>query len=118
MAKKTYSGQVSVTAVSRKGESGDAMDVKSTPLTVRMRDNISVLQGIGLGLRQSMIELGDKHEPEHGGVMTGAGCGSDAIILEWKGRHAVVYGRDLIRAWVMTFAPEDAVRIPASEEPT
>ena len=51
-----------------------------------------------------MLTIGDD-EPEVGSVSTGAGLGSDAIILHWRDRRAVIFGRDLFKAWVATFAP-------------
>jgi hypothetical protein len=65
-----------------------------------------------LVLGVEMLSLGDKDDPAHGSVVTGSGCGSDAIVLSWRGRGAIVRGKDLIRAWVSTWAPEDAKRMP------
>ncbi len=64
-------------------------------------------EGIALGLRQEMLSMGDV-----GAVLTGTGLGSDAIILKWGDRQALVRGSELLRAWVSTFAPEDADRFP------
>lgn len=64
------------------------------------------------GLRQEMISL-HSHDAKIGGVDVGAGLGSDAILLTWGKRARVVRGRDLLRAWVETFAPDEAERIPS-----
>ena len=67
-------------------------------------------ESISLGFRQQMFTLGDGEDK--GGVATGAGWGTDAIILTWGDKTAVVRGLDLLRAWVQTFAPEDAKHFP------
>lgn len=64
------------------------------------------------GLRQAMITLEDGGE-RIGGVDTGAGLGSDTVLLSWRDRAVYVRGRDLLRAWVETFAPDEAERIPS-----
>lgn len=68
-------------------------------------------ESLVLGFRQEMISVGDPKKPDHGGVMCGAGCGTDFIILEWKGRSALVRGNELFKAWVATFDPESAKRM-------
>lgn len=105
---RSRSGGV-LTAQSSTGESSNARDVEAMPLTVPIHDNITVMQSIGLGFRMAMLHIGDD---EADGVATGTGLGSDAIQLQWRGRRAVVFGRDLFKAWVATFAPEDAERMP------
>jgi hypothetical protein len=77
--------------------------------------------GFALGYRAEMFELSDGQG--HGGaVATGSGFGSDFIVMDWtdaKGqRHAgVVRGLDLLRAWVATFAPEEAKDFPKGLAP-
>lgn len=73
---------------------------------VPVRDIENASEAIALGFRQSMLELGP------GSVSTGAGLGTDWIILEWDGKTVVVRGSELLKAWVSTFAPEDAARFP------
>lgn len=46
-------------------------------------------------------------------MSTGAGCGTDAIILEWEGHSAVLRGRDLLRVFVGTVDPAAAERLPS-----
>jgi len=84
--------------------------MKRIALQVPVQDELTQRESIGLGLRQEMITIDDGDV--HGSVTVGAGLGSDSIILEWKGRRAVVRGRDLLRAWMMRFAPGDAKRLP------
>lgn len=64
----------------------------------------------GLCLLQEMMAVGEGKES--GSLATGTGLGSDAIVMQWKGRRALVLGRDLFKAWVATWAPEDAARWP------
>ena len=61
-------------------------------------------------LKANMLEIGEG--ADRGGVDTCTGLGSDAIILYWKDKQAVVQGRDLLRAWIETFDPKTAKRIP------
>jgi hypothetical protein len=63
-------------------------------------------------LGMEMLAIGDRDDEARGRVVTGSGCGSDAILLEWKGRAALVRGRDLLKAWMSQWAPEDAARLP------
>lgn len=65
--------------------------------------------GIALGFRQEMLGVEGM-----GSVCTGAGLGTDFIILEWKGRTAFVRGSELLKSWVSTFAPDDAAQFPES----
>jgi hypothetical protein len=111
-ARKRVKGEIIVTASRGKGESCDARDVPSTPVVIPVHDNISTMQSIGLGFRMQMLSIGEEMTPERGSVATGTGLGSDAIQLEWRGRKAVVFGRDLFKAWVATFAPDDVARMP------
>jgi hypothetical protein len=103
-------GEIACTARSG-GETSDLSQHPFTKLSVPIRDGISDMQGIGLGFRMGMLSVGDKNG-ERGSLSTGTGLGSDAIILEWRGRRAVIRGRDLFKAWVATFAPEDVERMP------
>lgn len=68
-------------------------------------------ESISLGYRQEMFSLAVGNR-EVGSVCTGAGYGTDAVILRWGDRSVVIKGRDLLRAWVVTFAPDEAERIP------
>jgi hypothetical protein len=93
---------------------------RSGDLSVPFRNTVGV-EGIALGYRAEMFELSDGQG--HGGaVATGSGFGSDFIVMDWtdaKGqRHAgVVRGLDLLRAWVATFAPEEAKDFPKGLAP-
>lgn len=69
--------------------------------------NVDEMEGIAGGFRQHMFSLG-----EEGSVATGAGWGTDFILLKWGEREIMVRGLDLLRVWVETFAPEDAKRFP------
>jgi hypothetical protein len=93
------------------GKSVRTEDVLKRPpagtLPVPYRD-VAEAEGLTLGFRQEMIGVGDPKKPDHGGVTCGAGCGTDFIILEWKGKTALVRGGELFRAWVATFDPESA----------
>lgn len=84
----------------------DVLDREPESLTVPIREVMGTLESMVLGLRQSMLDVED-----NGGVSTGAGLGSDFIILRWGDRQALVRGSELLRAWVATFAPEDAERL-------
>ena len=64
-------------------------------------------ESLVLGLRMNMVKMGDV-----GRVDSGGGCGTDYIILEWKGRSLLLRGSELLRAWVAAFASEDADRFP------
>ncbi len=77
-------------------------------LTIPLRE-LSDVESLACGLRQEMLSIGDKEAK--GTLCTGTGLGSDFILLEWRGRKAVVLGRDLFRLWVATFAPDDAKRM-------
>lgn len=70
-------------------------------LSVPFRE-IDGLDNLALGLRMGMLDVGNL-----GGVSTGGGCGSDYIILEWRGRHLLIRGSDLLRSWVATWADDD-----------
>lgn len=81
-------------------------------LEIPIHDGLDDAEMMIGGFRQEMISVGDPNTEEHGYVMTGAGLGSDVIHMEWRGRKAIVFGRALFKAWVETFAPEDAKRLP------
>jgi len=85
-------------------------DIPTAPLAVPIRDFPRELL-MGLGLRQDMLTLSDGND-RLGGVTTGSGLGNDFIILEWKGRYAVLRGSEIFKTWVATFAAEDAERMP------
>lgn len=98
-------GRASSRGVSASTESVLAKPVTGLTIPVRTIDNPA--EGMVLGFRQNMLEIGKR-----GSVDTGGGMGSDFIILEWDDRKALVRGSELLRAWVATFAPEDAARFP------
>ena len=81
-------------------------------LTVPVHDDLDSAEMLIGGFRQEMISMGTKGTEEYGTLMTGAGLGSDVFHLEWRGRKAIIFGRALFKAWVATFAPEDAKRMP------
>lgn len=83
----------------------------SGELTVPIRDELSGVESIALGFRQSMFDVIDGDE-EIGGVSTGGGFGTDAIILRWGDRTALVRGSELLKAWVAEFDPEAAAQFP------
>lgn len=50
-----------------------------------------------------------------GSVTTTVGSGHhDYIMLQWKHVTGMIYGRDLLRAWLSTFSPAEAGHIPWS----
>jgi hypothetical protein len=76
-------------------------------LTIPIRTIEETGEAIVLGFRQSMLTIGDI-----GSVEVGAGLGTDFIQLKWDGKTALVRGSELLKAWVATFAPEEAERFP------
>lgn len=62
-------------------------------------------------LRQSVLEL----EEADARVTCGAGVGGDFVTLQWGKRQATFYLRDVLKAWVGTFAPAEAERIPGTD---
>lgn len=88
----------------------DVIALEPAKLLVPIREPISVSQSIVLGFRQNMLEIGP------GSVSVGAGLGTDFIELEWgegdDQRRAVLRGAEILKAWVMTFDPEEAARFP------
>jgi hypothetical protein len=78
----------------------------SGALSVPVR-TLEGVESIALGFRQEMATVGPYE------IATGAGWGSDAIVLSGPdGRHAVVRGGEFLKAWVATFDAEDAARFP------
>ena len=73
---------------------------------VEFRD-LEGVESIALGFRQHMFSLGDIGE-----VATGAGWGTDAIIMRWGDRQCLVRGLDLLAAWVRTFDPDIVAEFP------
>lgn len=63
-------------------------------------------EGIALGFRQEMFAIRDSKDKVIGSVNTGAGYGTDAIILEWEERSVVISGRSILANWVATFDAE------------
>lgn len=99
-------------AISGNGEhkdfsTSDVIAKEPGELTIPIRDELETGECIVLGFRQSMLTIGDI-----GAVDIGAGLGTDFIQLTWDGRKAVVRGSELLKAWVATFAPEEAERFP------
>lgn len=80
---------------------------KPTPLLVPIRE-VGGDEGLVMGLRQEMLLIGDGQ----GSVCTGAGLGSDFIILNWGDRQAAFRGSELLKAWVATFDPKSAAKFP------
>jgi hypothetical protein len=74
--------------------------------------NISTAENIATGFRQDMFSLDNSKGEVIAEVGSGAGWGSDFITLKWGEHQAAVRGVDLLRAWVHTFDPEGAKRIP------
>lgn len=70
-------------------------------------------EGIALGFRQGMFSIDGDNGEELGGVSTGAGCGTDAIICTWGDEVFLVRGRDLLRVLVGTVDPAAAEKIPS-----
>lgn len=64
-------------------------------------------QSLLAGFRQSVLEAGP------GKVLSGAGLGSDFILLQWGEREALVRYIDILRVWVETFDSGEAERLPA-----
>lgn len=91
----------STTSIKRKPVSGDL----AVPFRV-----VEDIETIALGFRMEMFSLGDNDK--NGGVATGAGCGTDFIILSWRDKTIVIRGLELLKAWVETFAPADAEQFP------
>lgn len=83
---------------------------EGTELSVPLRE-IDTTEAIATGFRQEMLNM--KTDDGYGGsVAVGAGLGTDFITLEWNGRYAVVRGSEILKAWVKTFAPEEAAKFP------
>lgn len=81
-------------------------------LEIPIHDGLDDAEMMIGGLRQEMISVGDPETEEHGHVHVGAGLGSDVIHMQWRDRKALIFGRELFKAWVATFAPNDAKRFP------
>ena len=100
----------------KKAKKEEAKKVTLSPVNLQLQvpthDDLTGAEMLIGGLRQEMLSVGDPKTEEHGSLMTGAGLGSDVFHLEWRGRKAIIFGRDLFKAWVATFAPEDAKRMP------
>jgi hypothetical protein len=109
--KKETAMRTSISTTEGESDSTESVCRKeTTPLTVPIRDNLTQIESVALGLRQEMLSVGKKGEL--GSVTCGAGLGTDFIILEWKGRCAVMRGSELFKAWVATFDPKSAERMP------
>jgi hypothetical protein len=66
-------------------------------------------EGLAIGFRMEMITT------EFGGVSTGAGLGSDWIIVTWKDRYFVIRGVELLALFAGRVSPEDKSTILNSD---
>lgn len=87
-------------------------------LSVPARE-IDTIESISLGFRQHMLDMKDRNG--NGLDMgTGAGWGTDAIILNFKDegvdKQLLVRGSDIAIAWVNTFDPETAGKMREAQE--
>lgn len=73
---------------------------------------IGDLEGITVGFRQDMLTLSDENGIV-GEVSTGAGLGTDFILIQWKDHQIVIRGLDLLKALVKDTAPDDLERLPS-----
>jgi hypothetical protein len=92
-----------------KGKTVSTKDITKRKPSATIDVPIRALEGIdvlALGFRQEMFSVED-----FGGVDVGAGLGTDFILLKWRGKEALVRGSELLKAWVATFAPDDADRM-------
>lgn len=95
------------------GSTKELVNAPLTALTIPIRDEVPSILEMCAGFRIGVLELGDKGE-----VLSGAGCGTDFIILKWGERTAVLRHGELLRAWVATFDPEAAARFPKTLKET
>jgi len=70
--------------------------------------------GFLIGLHQEVLSLTDADGKIRMAVKSGAGLGSDRLVLVCDGEECVVFMRDLLRAWVKTVKPKMAKYIPDS----
>ena len=82
------------------------IDKEHVVLKVPIRIIESPAEGIVLGFRQEMVST------DHGGVSSGAGLGSDNIIVEWRDKTMLLRGSDLLAAWAAVVQPEDLINFP------
>lgn len=84
-------------------------------LKVPVRDEVGYKEALECGFQQEMCSFSDD-KGVVGTVSSGAGLGSDSILLKWgRGdtvRFCVIRGRDLFKAWIERFDPESASRLP------
>ena len=80
-----------------------------TDVPVRVRDEEGVLR-----LKQSVLSL-DAEGNEVANVSCGAGLGGDFVTLQFGDHQGVFYLRDVLADWVATFDPEEAKKLPRSE---
>ena len=73
-------------------------------MTIPVRE-VDGLESLALGFRVEHVTC------EHGGLYSGAGCGSPWIEIRWKERTFCIHAIELLAAVVATFDPEDAKRI-------
>jgi hypothetical protein len=88
--------------------SGDLKKKPSQMLAVRVRE-MDDTESLAMGFRQSLIE------GEHGGVTSGAGCGSPWTIIKWKGKTFAIHAVELLADVVRTWDAEEADRIDGAE---
>ena len=103
------------TTASHDGKTASTESVNAKKPTRRMSVpviELDPLETIALGFRQDMFDITDQSGKTLGQMSTGSGYGTDAIILRWGDRHALIRGRDLFRIWVRRFDPEAAKRLP------
>ena len=79
-------------------------------LSVPLR-TLKDIDSIALGFRAEMLSLSDGKGKRIGYVTSGAGLGSDYLILGWGKKEVLVRGVDILKAWVETFDKEGAERI-------
>jgi hypothetical protein len=90
-------------------------DVRTRSRTDTLRvpvADINTMESVACGFRQTMFEIHTDDAQGYGGMDSGAGLGTDFIQMTWGDRRAVVRGIDLLRAWVQTFDPDAAKRLP------
>jgi hypothetical protein len=99
--------RVSASHGKQSASTGSVIAKKPTALVIPIRE-LKGMESIALGFRMEMLSMGK----DLGSVATGTGLGSDFINLKWRKREACIRGSELLKAWVQTFAPEDAARFP------
>ncbi len=70
-------------------------------------------RGFLIGLHQEMCSI-EAEDGRKGSVVMGTGLGSDRIVIRWDGQECLIFGRDLLKAWVSRIDPAAGIRIKAS----